>query len=306
MHVAVTIVGFRNPDDILRCLAALARSTHEDFEIVICENGGADSYKKLTGLLPAALPSGQTVEVILAPRNLGYAGGVNLCLAARPDADAWWILNPDTEPTPAAMSQLVARLEAGDCDAVGSPVHLANGRVQSYGGFWQGWLARAESIGFGRTPETRPDPCEIEKRQNYLNGASLLIGRRFLQTTGPMREDYFLYCEEVEWCLRALSRGMRLGFAPDAIVLHHQGTTMGQFTDLARRARLPIHLSERNKILLTRDCFPAVLPIVCAFSLVLIVYRYGRRAAWRQSLYGLAGWWAGIIGERGAPTWLAS
>jgi N-acetylglucosaminyl-diphospho-decaprenol L-rhamnosyltransferase len=305
VHVAVAIVGFRNPDDIVRCLAALAQSTHADFEIVICENGGADSHAKLVDLLPAAMPNGQAVSVIRAQRNLGYAGGVNLCLAARPDADAWWVLNPDTEPTPPALSRLIARLEAGNCEAAGSPVNLPEGRVQSYGGRWHGWLARAESIGYGAGSDARPDPAEIERKQNYLNGASLLIGRRFLEITGPMREDYFLYCEEVEWCLRAIGRGMRLGFAPDAIVLHHQGTTMGEYSAVARRARLPVHLNERNRILLTRDCFPNMLPFVCALSFVLLIYRYGRRGAWRQYLYGLVGWCAGIAGERGAPTWVA-
>ena len=96
--VAVCIVGYRNPDDFVLCLAALARSRHADFEVVVCENGGPEAFDQLTKVLPAALPGGQPVRAILAPGNLGYAGGVNVCLAAAPDADAWWILNPDTEP----------------------------------------------------------------------------------------------------------------------------------------------------------------------------------------------------------------
>jgi hypothetical protein len=48
MHVAVAIVGFRNEGDIVRCLGALEASTHRDFEIVICENGGPEAYARLT------------------------------------------------------------------------------------------------------------------------------------------------------------------------------------------------------------------------------------------------------------------
>jgi hypothetical protein len=80
---------------------------------------------------------------------------------------------------------------------------------------------------------------------------------------------------------------------------------MGDFADLRARGPLSIHLSERNKINLTRDCYPRLTPWVIAVSLPLLLYRFGRRRAWRQCLYGLGGWWAGIRAERGPPGWLA-
>ena len=207
MHVAICIVGFRNADDILGCLEALSSSTHADFEVVICENGGATAHGRLLERLPPALPGGQAVRALLAPSNLGYAGGVNVCIEASRQADAWWVLNPDTLPSPSALAALVARLEIGDCEAVGDTIYLPDGRVQSHGGRWRPWLARAVSIGHGTRHGRGVDPAAVEARQNYLNGASMLVGRRFVEAAGLMREDYFLYCEEVEWCLRARAKG---------------------------------------------------------------------------------------------------
>ena len=293
------IVAYRNPDDIVRCLAALARSQHTDFDIVICENGGPDAYARLIEVTPPALPSGQRVTTVLAPGNLGYAGGVNTCMKAAPDSDAWWVLNPDTEPYPEAMGRLVARLARGDCEAAGSTLHLPSGKVQSHGGIWKPWLARAISIAHGSRLDDKPDPAAIERAQNYLNGASMMIGRRFLAATGPMREDYFLYCEEVEWCLRARRAGMRLGFAPDALVLHHQGTTTGNAATVAEKARAPVYLNERNKILLTRDVYPGRLIPVALAALGVSAVRYAKRRAWPQLGFALAGWSAGLRGERG-------
>jgi N-acetylglucosaminyl-diphospho-decaprenol L-rhamnosyltransferase len=304
MHVAIAIVGFRNPDDIARCLAALESSTHRAFEVVICENGGPDAFDTLKSTLPETLPSGQPVRVILSPGNLGYAGGVNVCLGASPDADAWWVLNPDTCPEPEALSRLVDKLAKGGCEAVGSPLHLSNGTVQSYGGLWQSWLARPVSIGHGGALDAPVDAAEVERTQNYLNGASMLVGRRFVETVGPMREDYFLYCEEVEWCLRALSMGMRLGFAPDAVVLHFQGTTTGAGGHVAKRSKLSVYLGERNKMLTTRDRFPGLLPVAALAALGAHVLRFAPHGAWAQFRYGLAGWWAGLMNRRGVPSWL--
>jgi N-acetylglucosaminyl-diphospho-decaprenol L-rhamnosyltransferase len=304
MHVAIIIVGFRNKNDILSCLEALDHSTHTDFEVVICENGGRAAFAELAAALPASLTNGQLVRALEAPRNLGYAGGVNSCLMETPAAEAWWILNPDTKPLPEALEVLVDRLRVGNCEAAGCTVHLASGQIQSYGGRWSPWLARGVSMGRGDPLGQPIDRASIERTQNYLNGASMLVGRAFLGAVGPMREDYFLYCEEVEWCLRAAAMGMKLGYASDAIVVHDQGTTTGAGKGFARLARMPIYLNERNRMLLTYDCFPAKLPIAAPLALLLLFVRAARSGGWRQFGYGFSGWLAGLLNRRSLPAWL--
>lgn len=305
MHVAIAIVGFRNAYDIVRCLGALADTTHRDFEVVICENGGPEAYEDLEGQLPGNLTGGQTVRYLLAPGNLGYAGGVNVCMGNAPDADGWWVLNPDTCPEPGALAAMVARLSVGDCEAVGSTLHLPGGEVQSHGGRWRAWLARSVSIGHGTAWGSPVDRAKIEGAQNYLNGASMLISRRFREVTGPMREDYFLYCEEVEWCLRGKLKGLRLGYAENGVVMHFQGTTTGNPPDIRQRSRGPVFLNERNKLLLTRDLFPYRLPVAALAALVVIFLRFGRRGAWKQLGYALSGWCDGLRGKRGRPVWMS-
>lgn len=304
MHVTICIVGFRNAPEIEQCLKALSRSTYRDFDVVINENGGDDAYTALVDAVPVQLDGGQAVSCLKADANLGYAGGVNACLRARPDSDAWWIVNPDTEPSPNALAELVSRLLQGKCHAVGSLLHYADGTVQAYGGYWRGWIGRSESIGRGKAVSDTPDAEATETRMNYILGASILIDRHFLETAGMMREDYFLYCEEVEWALRARARGLRLGFAPRSRVLHGQGGTTGSAGPIRTRKRLPIYLDERNKLHVVRDTRPATLPVAATTTLVLLTLRYVPRRAWRQWGYALSGWWAGIRGERGVPPWL--
>jgi N-acetylglucosaminyl-diphospho-decaprenol L-rhamnosyltransferase len=301
--VAVCIVSFRNPDDIVRCLAALGHMSHAAFEVVICENGGPEAAEQLRMATPAILPGGQPVRIIEAPGNLGYAGGVNVCMRAASTARAWWILNPDTQPEPDALSAMVARLALGDVDAVGCAVCTATGVVESCGGHWRPWLARAVSLGQGRRAQGL-DAAALEPRLSYLSGASMLVGRGLRDRVGLMREDYFLYGEEVEWCLRATAAGLRLGVATDAVVLHHQGTTTGSVADVRQRSRISVFLDERNKLLVTRDRFARRLPLVMFATLALLTMRFARRGAWRQVRYALGGWWAGVMGRRGPPAWL--
>ena len=132
----------------------------------------------------------------------------------------------------------------------------------------------------------------------------MLVSRGFIERVGKMREDYFLYGEEVEWCLRAVARGVGLAVATDANVLHQQGTTTGSVSLMSQRTRMPIYLDERNKLLITRDCFPGILPIATLGALLMLFLRFGRRGAWAQLGYALDGWWAGVKGQRGRPAWV--
>lgn len=303
MFVSIVIVSYRNPGDVVACLEALSASTYKAFDVVIVENGGAEACQRMSEATPQSLASGQSVRLVCAEGNLGFAGGVNLGIRTSPDAEAWWVLNPDTQPEPGALAALVARLEEGDCDAAGGPLLEGDGEIASCAGEWQTWCARAVSLGRGRHASSTPARSEIEPRMSFVSGASLLASRKFISTVGLMREDYFLYCEEVEWCLRAVAKGLKLGYAPEARVWHDQGATTGSGRVMTERPRLPIYLNERNRILLTRDCMPGRLALTAPVVLGHAILRYGSRKAWRQLGFAVAGWAAGLRNERGAPSW---
>lgn len=305
-HVAVAIVGFRNAGDIAECLHALAASTHSDFSVYICENGGDEAYARLLDSTPAQLPGGQPVFRINAGENLGYAGGVNRAIRAAADSGyrAVWVLNPDTEPRPGALAALLVRLDRGDADAVGGVVLWSDDVVQTYGGVWRFRFGVSASLGMLARADAPVDPTDIEARQDFLCGASMLVSRRLIEQIGLMKEDYFLYCEEVEWCLRAQRMGFRLGFTPDARVIHKRGTTTGWTGKRGGWPRLAIYLDARNRMHLTREVAPQNFATAVAFTLVQAVWRYGRRGGLRPIIYTFEGVFAALRGEMGRPAWV--
>jgi GT2 family glycosyltransferase len=303
-EVAVIIVSYRSRADIAACLAALEKSTWTRFRVAICENGGDAAWEEARRRLPALLPGGQAVEFLKAPGNLGYAGGINFAIRGTAPAQAYWILNPDTRPRPDALEAMLKRLRRGDCGAVGHDLVGEDGKLGSRGGRWLAWSARAISIGKGQPRRVAEDAGRLEASIDYIVGASMLVGRDFLQRVGPMREDYFLYCEEVEWCLRAARRGERLGYAPQAVVVHAQGTSTGGGGGLAARSKTSVYLAERSRMLLTRDLYPGRLPVAAPLMLLHVLIRYGKAGAWRQMCYAISGWLAGLCNRRGKPDWL--
>ncbi len=330
----VAIVSYGRPNDVLRCLTALTRSQFAEFEVVVVENAGAAAFDGLTAALEAAwtatdpagaseitsvdpawareafvrarrfrLPGGQPVFVVEACDNLGYGAGVNVairCLGDRPGWCGLWVLNPDTEPEPTALLTVVEYAESGGYGLVGCCLAFTRqDRIQMRGGgSWQPLIGRAVSLGYGESVTSPADVAAVEQRLRWISGAALYATREFVETVGPMSEKYFLYCEDVEWSLR---RGrFRLGYAHGAIVRHEHGTTIGSAARIGSRSNLSVYLSQRNALLLTRECFPALYPVVVMAGLALTLdhlVRGGRRvfaAACR-------GWWAGVRGETGRP-----
>jgi N-acetylglucosaminyl-diphospho-decaprenol L-rhamnosyltransferase len=251
-------------------------------------------------------PKNQPVHVYMAKGNIGFAGGVNVSIRQSEHDLTWsavWLLNPDTEPAPDALLAMVNRAWRGGYAVVGSRmVFQSSGRVQLYGGRWRPLIARGFNIGLNSPQDADADPIQIERSMTYVSGASLYATRAFIEAVGLLREDYFLYCEDVDWCLRR--KDLRLGYAHGSIVYHDHGSTIGSHRNHKSRSKLSVYLDERNKLLLTKNFYPRIFPIVIATTFVL-TSQYLIRGAFHNFFVALSGWLAGIRGEIGPPRFMA-
>jgi N-acetylglucosaminyl-diphospho-decaprenol L-rhamnosyltransferase len=327
--VVVAIVSTNEAHNIVGCLRSLAASTHARFRIIICENGGDTGFQRTAQSLAeldvlrrvarqggestivsvqasaefAFVSGGQRVTVLHAPRNLGYAGGVNACIPAA-GGTGWgavWVLNPDTFPAPEALAALVARQHMGNYGIVGSRLISVSGDVvQTWGGVeWHPWLGRGRLLGDNQPADTVPDIAAIERRFGFISGASMFVTRTYIEAVGVMDDDFFVYDEDVEWCLR---RGTyTLGYAHDSVIRHVHGATSGSSLNKATRSRFNIYLTERNRVLLARKRFPIGWRLIALLALGQTVEHLVRVRSFRQFRIALAGWWAGVRGETGAP-----
>ena len=56
-----------------------------------------------------------------------------------------------------------------------------------------------------------------------------------MDAAGPLREDFFMYGEDLEWCLRIRRKGWQIWYCPDAEVLHHSGqSSIGMWNESER------------------------------------------------------------------------
>lgn len=311
------LVSLRSLGDLLGCLPCLARGTHEDFSVVVVENGGAEAAAGLEEALLEArvvargseglalVPGGQKLRILPAADNLGYAGGVNAGLEAAGACDAYWVLNPDTFPEPEALAALLRRQAEGGYGMVGSRLVFArSGRVHCRGGLaWHPWLYRGRLLGFGEDGDAPAEEEAVEARLDVVSGASMLVTRDYVATVGGMDARLFLFGEDVDWCLR---RGaFRLGYAHGSVVRHVHGAATGASAEnKASRGRLAVCLAARNAVLVARRHSGTRFPVVAALRFLQGFEELLRHRSWRHFLWAQQGFFAGLRGEGGRPGWL--
>ena len=75
----------------------------------------------------------------------------------------------------------------------------------------------------------RPLP-EINAIQkvDWISGAAIFTSKKTFNQLGGFDEDYFMYCEDVDFCLRARKAGQRVIYHPSASVIHAIGGSSRQ------------------------------------------------------------------------------
>ena len=227
--------------------------------------------------------------------NLGFAGGNNVGLRyalAQESCDFFWLLNNDTVVDPNALSALVERMQQRpDVGMCGSTLlYYENPRlVQALGGsVYNRWIARGGHIGLGRNSDDLPSCDAVESRMKYVQGASMLVRREFLEQIGLMSEAYFLYFDEIDWATRARGK-YSLAYASQSVVYHKEGSAIGTSVDRAKRSTYSDYYAARSRMLFTKRYFPLACLGVAAMLLGGSLFRYsaGNNSNARAILRGL-------------------
>ncbi|HLZ83801.1 MAG TPA: glycosyltransferase family 2 protein [Caulobacteraceae bacterium] len=334
-EVPIIIIGYRTPGDISDCLASLTRLKRPpSFAVTICENGGPAAFEALVDALVAPggpcaeTPAGATGDIAPnadifrrlrrlrlggdgpvvivgeARENLGYAGGINACLRFLADTPGWvgaWVLNPDTQPEPDALTELVAYADLNGKGMVGSRLMYWDNPdiVRTRGLRWRRLAASPVGVDNYAPVLPPPDPADVEARIDSPSGASFYITRACLDRIGLMDERYFLYFEDLDWGLRAKA-SCGIGYAYNSVVPHIGGRSIGSAPARAARSRLSVYLDFRNRLIFVRHHYSGWFLWTVAVSL-LRAFEYLLVGAVGNFRIALRGTLAGLRGETGRP-----
>lgn len=226
--LAVQVVNYRTSAYLGPCLdsvlAALAQ-TGVSARVLVYDNGSGDDLSGLERRFAGE------VGFVMGPENLGFGAAQNR-LAALSDARLLCCVNPDVTVD---RRDVFARLLTAFADervAVAGPrLVTPDGATQRWDhGELRGLRARvANGAGHAHWRE-RPAPAEAA----WVSGAFLMVRREAFAAVGGFDEDFFLYKEEEDLCLRIRRAGGRVLYVPTAEVTHVGGVVAGRDPELLR------------------------------------------------------------------------
>lgn len=246
IQVTVVVVNWNRRELLRACLRSLAVQEAISFEVVVVDNGSTDGSQD--EVLEFAATSGVATELIRNVTNLGFCAANNQGIAvARGEFVA--LLNNDAEACPMWLASMVNAITH----------HSEVGMVASKILVWEdptridkvGHLIWPDGQNRGRgTGQSDRGQFDVEEEVLWPDGCAALYRKSMLDVIGGFDEDLFAYGDDAELGLRARIAGWKCLYAPEAVVRHHRGATLGV------RSSRRLHLIERNRVLLAVAHFP--------------------------------------------------
>jgi GT2 family glycosyltransferase len=233
LDLSITIVSWNSRDclrDCLRAICALPDSVSH--EVIVWDNASSDGTPDMVA---QEFPS---VELCASNENLGFGAGHNRAME-RATGRYLLMLNPDATVHPHALDELVAFADSHEKGGIFGPKILnPDGSLQySCRRFPTIEAALFRNTMLGRLfPNNRfasdylmKSWLHNEPRQvDWVSGSAMMVRRSLLEQLGGFDEQFFMYCEEVDWALRAHQAGWEVWYVPSAVITH----IIGRSTDL--------------------------------------------------------------------------
>jgi N-acetylglucosaminyl-diphospho-decaprenol L-rhamnosyltransferase len=227
MDLTIIIVNWNTRELLQNCLRSIhaAAGTLQIQTIVVDNNSSDGSREMVTTCFPE-------FTMLNSGANLGFACGNNLAV---PLVKAPFVLflNPDTEVTFAALAKMLDFMRSQpSAGAIGCRIRGRSGETKQLGLQWYPtpftelvkYLLVSESS-YTRLPRLLPYHSPDKTGEVIkLFGACLMVRRAVLDQVGPFDERFFMYCEDVDLCMRITRAGWRLFYLADAEILHLGGS----------------------------------------------------------------------------------
>jgi GT2 family glycosyltransferase len=239
MDVSVIIVNYNTFDLTAGCIrSVLSKTSGCSFEVIVVDNASTErDPQELKDLFPQ-------IQLIKNSVNMGFARGNNSGIKVA-SGDYVLLLNSDTELANNAILVCLESIRGNNgVAAIGCKLIFPDGSTQH---------------SCQRFPSVRYKAFELLRLQKLLPrqlrgkillgyffdhnsrifpdwiwGAFFMFKRSLLDILpgGKLADEFFMYVEDMQWCMDFAAVGYRVAFEPDAQVIHYMGQSKGAKSSL--------------------------------------------------------------------------
>ncbi|WP_303924898.1 glycosyltransferase family 2 protein [Subdoligranulum variabile] len=290
-NVGIVISNYNGWQDTVQCLESLQKQTYRNFEIILLDDASTnDSVQQLQKHL--------TENTVFLPQeaNSGFAAVNNVGMRrALADGCDWvLLLNNDTVVAPDFLETLLRETPAGavSCPKMlfldppdeiwfaGGELDRATGKVKHLGG------------------HEKDGPAFAEKKQvSFITFCCVLLPRQVVEEVGFLDETLFMYCEDVDYCIRLADAGVPLWFLPDARIWHKAGGSAGGMLSVYYITRNTLYLTCKGKsaLQIRARTLPVLISGAARYALTKLLGRKKGRSY--GAFRGALDFWRGRMGR---------
>lgn len=229
MDVSVIIVNYNTSKLLLNCLDSIKNvTTGIEYEVIVVDNDSKDGSQMM---VKKQFP---WVKLIESKTNLGFGKANNLGSQIAVGKYLFY-LNSDTVVLNNALKIFFdfAETYGGAIGALGCVLSTTQGETcHSYGQLITMTTELRSSLArylrFLKYPwMIHPPVITAPLKVGYITGADLFVPKKVYNSIGGFDEEYFMYCEEVDWQKRMDNIGLPRIVIPGPEIIHLEGGSDG-------------------------------------------------------------------------------
>ncbi len=196
-------------------------SASPDMGLIVVDNGSTDhSVDRIRRVVPQAV-------VLEMGENLGYVKGINAGISEALNSNPAYILviNNDATVTEPLVVTLIDALERHQKAGIAGPkiLYYQSDRI------WYGGGKYNSTLGFStHTEMDEKDSVHEERITDFVTGCTMMVEAEVFREVGLFDEDFWMYVEDLDFCLRARDSGYRCIYVPSAVAHHKVSASMGR------------------------------------------------------------------------------
>jgi glycosyltransferase involved in cell wall biosynthesis len=203
-RVSVVVCSYNGGATLDECLHSLLQLDYPDYEVILVDDGSTDGTREIAARYPQVRYIHQENHGLSVARNVGAEAATGDIVAYTDSdcvADELWLL------------QLVTAMESQQVEAIGGPNVTPTG---------DNWTARCVAVSPGNPSHVMLDDVQAE----HVPGCNMAFRRDRLLELGGFDPQFRQAGDDVDVCWRFLDAGLRIGYAPSALVWHHRRNTV--------------------------------------------------------------------------------
>jgi len=237
MDLSIIIVSWRVKKLLEQCLTSLFKFLPTDlaYEIIVVDNASGD------GEVEMIEEKFKTVKTIALKNNLGFAKANNIAIK-QASGRFILLLNPDAEFLNDDLSKLLNTFKnKKSVGILGCKLINADQTIQPsvrrFPRIFDHILMMFKLHHLFSLKNYLASDFDYEKPSvvDQVMGAFFMIKREVLEKIGDLDEKYYIWFEEVDYCLRAKNAGFETIYYPDFAVIHHGGQSFKQLKHLKQQ-----------------------------------------------------------------------